>query len=260
LKLKCGSECLQEGDQRNPALVFLHGVGTEASYWQVQLKKFSSGFRTIAWNAPGYGDSNPISRFTFKALVKRLERALDELKVSKAFFVGHSFGGMILQELAVLHPERIAGMVLYSTSPAFGKADGTWQKEFLRKRLAPMQKGKTLKEIAPIILRELTGDSPDQAGILLGLESTHKIPNKVYEQALRCIVTFDQRSNLEKLKGPVLVLSGEKDLNAPPAMMQKMASRIPNANYVCLQGIGHLANLECPRVFNQTLNDFFISL
>ena len=128
MKLKCGSECLQEGDQRNPPLVFLHGVGTEASYWQVQLKFFSSRFRTIAWNAPGYGDSNPISRFTFKALVKRLERALDELEVSKAFFVGHSFGGMILQELAVLRPERIASMVLYSTSPAFGKADGAWQK------------------------------------------------------------------------------------------------------------------------------------
>ena len=178
MKLKCGSECLQKGDQRNPALVFLHGVGTEASYWQVQLKKFSSGFRTIAWNAPGYGDSNPISWFTFKALVKRLERALDELKVSKAFFVGHSFGGMILQELAVLHPERIAGMVLYSTSSAFGKADGTWQKEFLRKRLAPMQKGKTLKDLAPIILRELTGDSPDQAGILMGVSGVCKNPKE----------------------------------------------------------------------------------
>jgi 3-oxoadipate enol-lactonase len=55
---------------------------------------------------------------------------------------------------------------------------------------------------------------------------------------------------------PTLVLSGSKDKNAPAPMMAKMASYIPSAQYIELEGVGHLVNLERPKAFNATLDGF----
>ena len=53
-----------------------------------------------------------------------------------------------------------------------------------------------------------------------------------------------------------LVLAGGTDTNAPAPMMRRMAERIPGAAYVCLDGAGHLANLERPAAFNRALRAF----
>ena len=70
------------------------------------------------------------------------------------------------------------------------------------------------------------------------------------------LLGFDQRSALKTIGVPTLVLSGSKDNNAPAPMMAKMASYIPSAKYVELEGIGHLANLERPSAFNDALDQF----
>jgi 3-oxoadipate enol-lactonase len=67
---------------------------------------------------------------------------------------------------------------------------------------------------------------------------------------------FDQRKALGDIRVPTLVLSGTKDKNAPAPMMAKMASYIPSATYVELEGVGHLVNLERPRAFNAALDQF----
>jgi len=55
---------------------------------------------------------------------------------------------------------------------------------------------------------------------------------------------------------PVLCLATEHDRNAPAAMMERMAAKIPGARYVCLRGVGHLANVEAPRAFDSAIFDF----
>jgi 3-oxoadipate enol-lactonase len=54
----------------------------------------------------------------------------------------------------------------------------------------------------------------------------------------------------------VLCLACEKDPNAPPAMMERMAAKIPGAQYVCLPGVGHLPNLESPAAFDAAVLGF----
>jgi 3-oxoadipate enol-lactonase len=70
------------------------------------------------------------------------------------------------------------------------------------------------------------------------------------------LLGFDQRNALRDIAVPTLVLSGSKDKNAPAPMMAKMASYIPSATYVELEGVGHLANLERPGAFNAALDTF----
>ena len=55
---------------------------------------------------------------------------------------------------------------------------------------------------------------------------------------------------------PTLCITGEHDRNAPPVLMQQMAERIVGAEYLCLEGLGHLAPMEAPPAFNHVLIDF----
>ena len=73
---------------------------------------------------------------------------------------------------------------------------------------------------------------------------------------MRCLVTFEGRDALSRIKVPVLALAGEKDTNAPAPMMERMASKIECAEYVCLPNVGHLANIEAPDAFNQAVLQF----
>jgi pimeloyl-ACP methyl ester carboxylesterase len=77
-----------------------------------------------------------------------------------------------------------------------------------------------------------------------------------YRASVHCLIGFDERANLGRIKTPVLCLAGEHDRNAPAAMVERMAAKIPGARYVCLPRVGHLPNVEAPRLFDQPVLEF----
>lgn len=238
-------------------LLFLHGVGADADSWQLQLAYFgAAGYRAIAWNLPGYGGSEPLPAPSFSGLADAACDLLDELKIDRVDMVGHSYGGMVAQEFAARHPRRLRTLTLSGTSPAFGRPDGDWQQAFIRQRLAPIEAGRTMPELADEMIRALTGPGADRAGIEIARRSIAQVPAASFAAGIRLLVTFDRRDALPMIAAPTLVLAGERDTNAPAPMMEKMASRIPGARFVCLRGAGHLANLEQPAAFNQALAEF----
>ncbi len=237
-------------------LVLLHGVGTDAEAWTPQLAQFAPRFRVIAWNMPGYGGTPPLLHMTFAALAQALRNFLDERDIAKIDLVGHSFGGMVAQEFAATCPDRLRTLTLSGTSPAFGRPDGDWQQAWVRERLAPIEAGKTMEDLAPDMIRGLTGPEADADGLEIARRAIAAVPTKTFADGVRAIVTFDRRAALPAIAAPTLVLAGALDTNAPAPMMEKMASKIPGAQYVCLPAVGHLANLENPRAFNQALGTF----
>jgi 3-oxoadipate enol-lactonase len=237
-------------------VVFLHGVGGDRNSWAPQLGAFSRRFRAVAWDGPGYGASAPLQPMNFPGLAASLAALLDDLKVDAAHLVGQSFGGMIVQEFAATFPARVKSLVLTGTSPAFGRSDGDFQKRFIADRLAPLDAGKTMAELAQGIVGSLVGDKPDPAGVRAAVGSMSRVSPETYRASMLCIVGFDRRDALGRIAVPTLVLAGERDTNAPAPMMEKMASKIPGARYVCLKGAGHLANLEQPAAFNEIVMKF----
>ena len=149
MKLPCGISVEIQGSPDHPALIFLHGVGTDGTAWQPQLRAFADEFRVIAWDMPGYADSEPRTPLTFSDLATDLGNVLDELGIESAHVVGHSIVGLVAQQFAASAPQRLRSLTLSATSPAFGKPDGEWQQEFVRKRLEPLEAGKTLVDLAP---------------------------------------------------------------------------------------------------------------
>src|SRR5579871_2567973 len=149
------------GDPRKPALVFLHGIGGAARAWRGQLEAFGNRYHAIAWDMPGYGGSAPLSTVTIATLADALQDFLQQIGATKPVLVGHSIGGMIVQEWLVKNPRVAQAVALVQTSPAFGKPDGDWQKEFIAARLGPLDRGETMASLAPTLVEELVGDNPD---------------------------------------------------------------------------------------------------
>ena len=240
----------------SPAVVFIHGIGGAARVWAPQMQSFAGGFTPVALDLPGYGGRSPVNVMDFESLAADVEAAIDQRGLHKSILVGHSMGGMIAQTALRRRPDGYSAAVLACTSPAFGSADGAFQTKFVADRIGPLDAGKTMADLAPAMVERMIGSSADARGRAHAVEVMSAVPADTYRAAVRCLVGFDERSNLGKIGVPVLCLAGDKDPNAPPAGVERMAGRIPRARYVCLPGVGHLPNLEAPAAFDAAILDF----
>lgn len=248
--------------QVGQVLVCLHGVGGDANAFAPQLTGLSSsseiGQNIQVWslNMPGYGSSAPLPVMDWDHLVAGLKQFLDQHQLPKVYLLGHSFGGMLAQAFAAQHPSYLAGLILYSTSPAFGSDDGAFQKQFIQARLKPLDEGQSMAQLAASLIDPLLAQPSAPHARQAAIECMAQVPSHTYRQAIKCISLFECRHNLPHLKLPTLLLAGAADQTASPAMMQRMANKIAGAKMCVLPNASHLANLEQATLFNQHVSDF----
>jgi Predicted hydrolases or acyltransferases (alpha/beta hydrolase superfamily) len=123
-----------------PALVLLHGIGSAARSWAHQLAGLSDEFRVIAWDAPGYGGSTPVTpeRPDASDYAAALARLLDALKVEHLHLVGHSLGTVTALRFARQHTERVRSLTLASLSSGHAQLRPEDQKRLRDARLADL--------------------------------------------------------------------------------------------------------------------------
>jgi pimeloyl-ACP methyl ester carboxylesterase len=240
-----------------PTVLMLHGIGGGHLSFAPQVETLaSSGYRAVAWDMPGYGHSAPIEPYNFKGLAQSCIQLIEGLQCGDVTLVGHSMGGMVAQEVMARRPELVNRLVLCGTSPSFGKPDGEWQREFIAQRTAPLDAGRSMAELADVLVPRMVGPGSLPEGVRLAAVCMSQVPPSTYRRALEAMVTFDRRANLPLIRVPTLVVAGEHDRNAPPPVMKKMADAIPNATFLEMHGIGHLQNLEAPDDFDALLLNF----
>lgn len=243
-----------------PAILFLHGIGGDATSFRPQLDHFAPRHRAVAWTMPGYGASPALAEMTFAGLADAAVRLLDRLELDRAVVVGHSMGGMVALEMAASHGDRVAGLVLACTTAAFGPSGSDFAEKFLGARLKPLDEGKTPADLAPALIAAMMGDGAPPGAAAAAAASMSRIAPDAYRAALHCLVTFDRRDALAAIACPTLALAGGEDKTAPAEVMERMAGRIPNAAYACLDGAGHIANQEAPDAFNKAIDGFLATL
>ena len=240
-----------------PTVLMLHGIGGGHLAFAPQVETLASaGYRAVAWDMPGYGHSAPIEPYTFKGLAQSCIALIESLKATAVTLLGHSMGGMVAQEVVARRPDLVSRLILCGTSPSFGKPDGNWQRDFIAGRTAPLDAGKTMRELAEILVPQMVGPGSLPEGVRLATHCMSLVPQATYRRALECIVTFDRRADLANIHVPTLLIGGEHDRNAPPAVMKKMAAAIPSSTYLELPGVGHLQNLEAPDEFDGLVLNF----
>src|SRR3954462_5600582 len=139
-------------------VLMLHGIGGGPLAFAPQVETLaSSGYRAVAWDMPGYGHSAPIEPYTFKGLAQSCIQLIESLKCRQVILLGHSMGGMVAQEVVARRPDLVSRLILAGTSPAFGKPDGDWQREFIAQRTAPLDAGQTMEELAQVLVPQMIG-------------------------------------------------------------------------------------------------------
>jgi pimeloyl-ACP methyl ester carboxylesterase len=240
-----------------PTVLMLHGIGGGHLAFAPQVESFaSSGYRAVAWDMPGYGHSAPIEPYTFKGLAESCVTLIESLACGQVVLVGHSMGGMVAQEVVVRRPDLVSRLVLCGTSAAFGRPDGDWQREYIAQRTAPLDAGQSMAQLAEVLVPQMIGPGSLPEGVRLAQHCMAQVNPSTYRRALEALTTFDRRAHLPQIHVPTLLVAGEHDRNAPPAMMKKMAGAIAGSTYFEMAGIGHLQNLEAPDEFDAAVLNF----
>ena len=209
---------------------------------------------------PGYGESPLISPYDFDGLADALAALMDAYDLEKAVLVGHSLGGMVALQMWARHPSRVAGLVLAASSPAFGHGSGDFQQAFIAQRLAPLEAGQSMADVAQKLIPTMVTPGFDGPGLAQAQACMGSITPAAYKAALGALVQFEQRAALPTITVPTLCIAGEHDRTAAPSVVQRMAEKIPNAQYQCLAGVGHLLTFEQPNSLTQALLPFLRSI
>lgn len=253
-------------------VVMLHGIGGGHLSFAPQVETLAYvGYRAVAWDMPGYGYSRPIEPYTFKGLAEACIRLIDALvgerddpapeRGGSVVLLGHSMGGMVAQEVIARRPDKVHKLVLCGTSAAFarhgnGRSAEAWAQRFIAERSAPLDAGQSMEQLARQLVPQMAGPAALPEGLRLAERCMASVPAATYRRALDCLVSFDRQAALAEIGVPTLLVGGEHDRVATPAVMQRMAQAIPRARYVELPGVGHLMNLEAPDAFDRVLLDF----
>ena len=239
------------------SVFLLHGAFGAKEYWRTQVQAFTqAGYRVVSWDAPGYGLSALPQALTIDHCARALTKLLEKEGGARNVVMGHSMGGMIAQQAWRYARDRIHGYVLSATSASFGSPDGDWQKEFVRARVAPLDAGKTIPEYAPLMLRAMMAPGASGPAVDLLIGTVSQMREETFRAAVAAIVGFEGRDLLPTLDIPVLCIAGELDTTAPAQVMQKMAGKIANAEFVNLTGLGHFGWAEDPARFNAAVRHF----
>jgi 3-oxoadipate enol-lactonase len=237
-------------------IYFIPGIGADARMFEFVTTRLEPAFECIGWDLPGYGTAPLRQPYGFADLARWLADDLDDIGRDRAYVVGHSIGGMVALEFAHAFPERLEGLILSGTTPAFGSRDGAFAAQFLATRLGPLDAGASMADLAKSAPAELLGsragsDAAQRTAALLA-----EVPEAAYRQAIACLVTFDRRESLKEIRTPTLLIAGEEDRNAPLKTMERMVTSMPRAAIEVLRGVGHMAPLEAPDAFAQAVRYF----
>lgn len=237
-------------------LVMLHGLGMNAEIWLPQLNHFGRSRLSLAWTQPGIAPSPAPAALSWEGLADSLHSMLDGLGIDKAHLLGHSMGGMVAQEFYHRYPKRVASLILYSSSGAFGSSDPQWKQEFVRQREQTLEPFSDFIQAAPALFDELAGPRITPVLRELAITSARDITKKSYLETLQLLVTFNRKADLGSIAVPTLLIGGELDLQSPVKGIKRMAEQIPNSRFSEIKGVQHMSNLEAPAAFNEIVDDF----
>jgi pimeloyl-ACP methyl ester carboxylesterase len=129
-------------------------------------------------------------------------------------------------------------------------------------REIPLDAGQSPADFAPAVVEIIAGPHATADARSAMLESMAAIPTQTYRDALRCFTNPLRQFDFSKLDMPVLMMTGEHDLLAPPAEIKSVATRIHDAvaqadvRFEIIKGAGHLCNLEAPELYNGPMMEF----
>lgn len=241
-------------------VLLIQGVGAIGKAWTPQVEALKQRFSVITFDNRGIGASTITEgRLTIESMADDALAILDAEGIDRCHVVGHSMGGLIAMQLALISPRRVKSLALLCTFPDGQSGVRLTRDTFftgLRTRLGTrnMRRNAFLSLVLSKAgmrseqLRTLATEMTD----LFGRDLADQ-PSIIMKQ-LRAMSRFDPTWRLRCLASiPTLVVSGEEDRIAVPAYGRKLAGAIPGAAYLQLEKAGHAVPIESPESINRLL-------
>ena len=243
----------EAGQGKRTPIVFLHGVGSDKSVWRPQLDHFGEERRAIAFDYPGYGDSDPAPEDTSRDdYAAAILSAMTALGVERAHVCGLSLGGVIAIALHHAAPDRCASLILADTFARHPDGQAIYERS-----LAASDDMRALAEgrVDALIAQPADPVVRDEV-----VETMARIDPAAFRIGARAVWLADQAERAAHIRIPTLVVCGAEDHVTPPALSRQLAELIPGARYEAIEGAGHLTNLERPHEFNRLVEEFVRNL
>lgn len=239
-----------------PPVLFLHGIGSSADSFSPQLDGLATGYRVMAWDAPGYaGSDDPAASPGMDGYAAAAARLLEDLGAVPAHVVGVSWGGVIAVRLARSYPSYVTSLVLADSTRGSGRD--------LAKAAAMRRRGQELTEMGAMALaaarapRLLSPAAPPELVRNVTNIMAAGIRNPGYGWAADAMADTDHTADLAELDLPSLIVVGERDTVATVVESREIARRIAGSRLEVIANVSHMANQERPDHFNRLLSDFF---
>tara|TARA_B100001123_G_scaffold35022_1_gene36362 strand:+ start:3185 stop:3937 length:753 start_codon:yes stop_codon:yes gene_type:complete len=234
-------------------LVLVHGYLGSSEMWNLQKEFLSKHFRIIAPALPGFGESYNIKSVdSINAMAKTIFQILDEKNIIDFHLMGHSMGGMIVQEMTRISHKRVNKLICFATS-SIGNIPGRF--ESLDKSIERLNKEgikESVKRIPPKWFVE-----GNKAKYYYFCENAVKeVSEETSRNALNAMKNWNGYNNLKNIKNETLIIWGDKDVSYNFEQVDTLYKNISNSKLEVFKGCCHNVHLEQPQKFNETVKKF----
>ena len=234
-------------------LVLVHGFLGSAEMWKPQINFFKNYFRVIAPDLPGFGKSKEVkSHNSIQSIANLLLNFLEEKKIDKFYLLGHSMGGMIVQEMAKKSGNKISKLICYSTGPR-GEMPGRFE-------TVDQSRDNLKKNGLEIMARNIAktwfikGENAKYFDICINAGKQASI--ETVNNALIAFKNWNGVDTLKNIKNKTLIVWGDKDKSYNLEQIKTLENNIPNSSLIVFNNCAHNIHLEEPEKFNNTIKHF----
>jgi pimeloyl-ACP methyl ester carboxylesterase len=240
-------------------LVLIAGLGATHHLWELQVPSFARWYRVVTFDNRGAGDSDkPAEPYTIALFADDTAALMDALGIERAHVYGQSMGGLIAQEFALRHAQRLRCLVLGCTT--FGGPNSvlpSTQAAALLSRMPNLPEDQAVERVLELFYSpRYRRDHADEARRRIQSYFPLRTPPDAYARQLMACLTFDAFDRLPQVAAPTLVINGAEDALIPPENSRIMVRRIPGAELALFPEVGHLFFHEVPAEADAAVADF----
>ena len=236
-------------------LVLVHGFLGSSKMWKPQIDFFKDHFRIITPDLPGFGKSNKAkSHNSIQSIANLLINCLEEKKIHKFHLLGHSMGGMVVQEMAKKVGDKISKLVCYSTGPR-GEMPGRFETvDESRKNLQKDGLETMARNIAKTWF--IKGENAKYFDICI--EAGKETSTETADNSLVAFKNWNGVDTLKNIKNKTLIIWGDQDKSYNLEQVQTLEKNIKNTKLTIFKNCAHNVHLEKPDQFNEAINNFLL--
>ena len=233
--------------------VFVHGFLGSSEMWQYQKEYFKKNYRIISPALPGFGENfKAQSLNSINEMAKFIINIIDEKNIDKFCLIGHSMGGMIVQEIAKILGDRVEKLICFATS-SIGDIPGRFETmdESIRRL-----KEEGINELKTRIPPKWFVKGNKDKNYFFCENAVTNISEETASNALHAMKQWNGFENLRNIKNQTLIVWGDKDTAYNLEQVETLNKNIPNSELKIINGCSHNAHLEEPDKVNQIIDKF----